>query len=182
MYVLHIEKLGTLFSDVHFVHVVRDGRDCAVSYHRRWRYRAIRTIYRRRKVVAEGRRQGAALGDRCLEIVYETVTRESNRTLERVYEFLSVGFEEAVLAARRVRSKVTGSSRSIIIRNSGNYREYFSAQQIRGLEGIAGKMLTTLGYVVENQAEEEPSNLGIKLLTVHDSLRPFPYTYLSEPC
>ena len=38
MHALHIGSLSTSFPTSRFVHMIRDGRDCAASFQRRWRY------------------------------------------------------------------------------------------------------------------------------------------------
>ena len=62
-HVQHIAVLAKIFPGASFVHMVRDGRDCAASFNRRWRRTPELTIYRWKRVVLEGRRQGAELGN-----------------------------------------------------------------------------------------------------------------------
>ena len=62
MHALHITELARLFPPARFVHVIRDGRDSAASFHRRWHRTPEVTIHRWKTVVREARRQG--MGDR----------------------------------------------------------------------------------------------------------------------
>ena len=74
MYVHHLTLLGKAFPDARFIHIIRDGRACAASFHRRWKFNPIRTIARWKQAVRDGRQQGQSLGERYLEIRYEAFT------------------------------------------------------------------------------------------------------------
>ena len=61
MHIQYIAALSTAFPDAQFIQIIRDGRDCAASFHRRWGYTPKSTIYRWRRAVTEGRSQGLQL-------------------------------------------------------------------------------------------------------------------------
>ncbi len=62
MHVHHLQLLAEAFPQARFIHVIRDGRDCAASFHRRWRYNPVRTVFRWKQAVSSGMQQGRALG------------------------------------------------------------------------------------------------------------------------
>ena len=101
MHALHITELARLFPSACFVHVIRDGRDSAASFHRRWHRTPAITIHRWKTVVREARRQGMRVGDRYFELRYEDLTREPEVWMERVCTFLGLPFCGTVLQSRQ---------------------------------------------------------------------------------
>ncbi|HEX5649880.1 MAG TPA: sulfotransferase [Steroidobacteraceae bacterium] len=147
-HVQHLLSLGDLFPAARFVHVIRDGRDCAVSFHRRWRRQPELTVFRWKKVVTMGRRQGQRLGPaRYLEVRYEDLTAEPERSLRRICRFLGLEFHPAVLrSAQPYLKSGDGARPGRLQRNSGKWRTYFPARTVEGLERIAGATLASCGY------------------------------------
>ena len=68
-YAAFIPELVDLFPHAKIIHIIRDGRDCAQSFNRRFRQNIYRTISEWKKLVRKARRDGAAIGkDRYFEI------------------------------------------------------------------------------------------------------------------
>jgi hypothetical protein len=147
-HVQHLLALAQLFPTAKFIHVIRDGRDCAVSFQRRWRRQPELTIFRWKKVVAIGRTQGLQLGsDHYFEIRYEDLTATPEVSLRRICEFLELDFDSAVLDSARpyMQAGDDGSSRGLQ-QNSGKWRTYFNPRIQQRLETIAGRTLAECGY------------------------------------
>jgi hypothetical protein len=145
-HVQHLLSLAGEFPTARFIHVIRDGRDCAASFHRRWRRQPELTVFRWKKVVAVGRDQGRRLGPgRYLEVRYEDLTAEPEAALQRICVFLGVPFEAAVLDSAQPYLQVAGANRGLL-RNSGRWRSYFSQDTAERLERIAGRTLAACGY------------------------------------
>lgn len=98
-YVDDIDVLDRLFPECRVIHVVRDGRDVALSLAgiswgstnliknaREWRWK-----------VVMGRKMGNMLRDRYLEIPYENLVTDPSGTLSSVCSFLSIAYEEEML-------------------------------------------------------------------------------------
>ena len=173
MHVQYISIISTAFPDAQFIHVIRDGRDCAASFHRRWGYTPQSTIYRWKRSVREGRSQGTVLGsDRYLEVFYEHLTADPSSQLNDVCNFLGIDFVKATLLARRDGSRVRGLSEIEMVENSGKYKVYFTGRQLRVLERIAGATLASLGYPTDfPAADHDPPVAQRKLWRVTDRLR-----------
>jgi hypothetical protein len=158
MNILHIELLARTFPQARFLHIIRDGRDAAQSFHRRYGFVPQETIYRWRRVVAKGRESGARLGSaRYFELTYEGLTSDPDRWMLRVCEFLGLPFDPVVLSSsmRMVDpGRVNGEQR--IIANSGHWSTYFSPAQQRDLEAISGRYLRELGYSVSTDGQDDP--------------------------
>ncbi len=147
MHALHITDLARLFPAARFVHVIRDGRDSAASFHRRWRRTPQVTIHRWKTVVREARRQGTAIGCRYFELRYEDLTGEPEVWMERVCAFLGLRYCAGVLQSRQPHMAAARKHGAAgIVSNSGNWRRYFTAEMIADLEAIAGSTLASCGY------------------------------------
>lgn len=150
----HITSLSQLFPNSSFVHIIRDGRDCAASTHRRQRRDPILAIYRWRLIVSEARSQGLALGDRYFELKYEDLTNDPRTWMKNVCEFLELDFDERVLESAMPESAKKSTLRKgevgSIEPNSQKYRRHFSARQVAKLEEVSGKFLKELGYETEH--------------------------------
>lgn len=153
-HVQHILSLSAVFPKAKFVHMIRDGRDSAVSFKRRWHRTPELTIYRWKKVVQEGRRQGRSLGSsRYLEVKYEDLTANPEYWIQHVSSFLGIPFEPATLESSEPYLKKKQDGEPGRIRsNSGQWQKVFSAAEVATLEAIAGRVLTETGYPTQNPA------------------------------
>ncbi len=148
MYAQHIPALHGLFPQASFIHMIRDGRSCAASFQRRWGYHPGRTIYRWKKVIAAARQGAKQCGANYLEVNYERLTRDPRAEMERVCQFLKVGFEDGVLSPSR-KPRHMGSQADVITDSKPRWQSQFDAKRIRSLESIAGQSLDDLGYPVQ---------------------------------
>jgi hypothetical protein len=147
-HVQHLLALAEQFPSAKFIHVIRDGRDCAASFHRRWRRRPELTIFRWKKVVTTGREQGKRLGaGRYLQVRYEDLTAAPESSLRRICEFLALPFDAAVLDSARPHMQTSdGAGGRGLQQNSGKWQSYFTAGRQQRLERIAGRTLAECGY------------------------------------
>ena len=99
LYCMHAQSIETLLPEAHFVHVIRDGRDVALSLRPMWFApgRDIETLAAYwRDCVTTGRRQGAACRH-YMEIRYDRLLENSREALEAICEFLSLAFDDRML-------------------------------------------------------------------------------------
>jgi hypothetical protein len=172
MYALHIETLARAFPDARYIHMLRDGRDCAVSNHRRWGRHPESSIYRWKGVVDEGRRQGDLLGGQYLEVRYEDLTGDPELHMRRVCNFSGVAFDERVLVAGRPRPQKASQASKTIVRSQDKNAGYLSNSRFWRLERIAGNRLASLGYVTRcPDGDFTPSPLTRLWWLLHDSIK-----------
>ena len=148
----HVAALANEFPDASFVHIIRDGREAAQSFHRRYGFHPLHTVYRWKKLVALGREQGRRLGsERYLEVFYESLTRTPESEMQRVSEFLGLPYSERTIESsmRMVDAAVAGGQQGIIA-NSGKWQAYFGESTLRDFERIAGRTLADFGYEVSD--------------------------------
>jgi hypothetical protein len=170
MYLQHIDLLARTFPTAQFVHIYRDGRDAAQSFHRRWGYNPLRTIYRWKKVIELGRQQGRELGpERYMEVSYEALTTDPEQWMRKICAFLAMPFDPAVLGSSMRFVEGVKPAEGRMVANSGKWRSYFSAGQVDAMERISGAMLVELGYESRRpDGNAEPSQWQQKLWLIHD--------------
>jgi hypothetical protein len=169
----HITRLAAMYPEARFIHIIRDGRDAAQSFHRRWLFDPRHTIWRWKKTVALGRAQGAALPPgRYLELHYEALTADPETHMQRLCEFVGLPFDEAVLGSsmRHMAGDAKAQGGGRIIANSERWRQYFSTGEVAALEGIAGAMLRQLGYAAATPGDAELGGLQLRYLRAKDNV------------
>jgi Sulfotransferase family len=173
MYLQHIELLGSRFPASRFVHIYRDGRDSAQSFHRRWHQDPRRTIYRWKKAIAMGRLQGKTLGSaRYFEVRYEDLTAEPESWMRKICEFLALDFDTSVLhsSMHYMDNSVKAAAGGRMIENHGKWQTHFSGVQLADMERIAGSTLFELGYQVNVRGDEDLSDAELRTLKLKDWL------------
>jgi hypothetical protein len=170
-YAIHITAISQLFPNAKFIHIIRDGRDCAASLHRRWGYMPAAMIYRWKKVVHEAMKQGSIIGSRYHEVYYEEFTKDPVQVMRNLCSFLDIPFIDAIIESSRIR-KFTGTTSKKIVRNSQKWRNYFNDKKLTRLELIAGSQLNRLGYVTNFPASDyNPSPLLLRFLLYYGYVR-----------
>ena len=176
-HVQHLLALAQLFPGAKFVHVIRDGRDCAASFQRRFHRQPELTVFRWKKVVTMGRRQGERLtAQRYLEVRYEDLTAQPEQHLRRICDFLELPFHGAILESAQPRMGIiapeAGERRRGLQRNSGQWRTHFTAARAEQLERIAGRTLAGWGYDTRYpQADEDIPGWQRRYWSATESLR-----------
>ena len=150
-YVFHMDELLDLFPDVKFIHVVRDGRDVALSLFRMpWgapRNCYIAAKYWKERVDA-AQTYGHSLGEeRYMEIKYEHLLTDSVSVFQKLLGFVCFeGDHDQVIKRFRERAPTT-----IRQDNFNKWKTGLSASEIQVFEQIAGDKLQVLGYEVWNE-------------------------------
>lgn len=180
MYAQHILSLGTIFNGAKFIHIIRDGRNCAASFYRRWKYSPELTIYRWKNVIREARRQGELIGQRYMEVRYETLTESPEDIMRTICQFLDIEFDRRMLEVSRKR-KFTGSSEAKIVKNENKWKNILTKRQISNIEKIGGKLLSDLGYPTNYPlSDNTPNKYLLKYLLYKDYLRMGIVTVIDE--
>jgi hypothetical protein len=161
---LDIGAAAILFPEARFIHVIRDGRNVALSMKRAsesWdptmglglpiEMRA--EAWRRQ--VENIRSQRAGLGDRYMEIRYEEMRTDVRRALRTMFDFAQIPYDERLLgeidAATRLSSYGESARRSGFRGGgeNGDWRKHFSMREAWGFHRAAGDLLIDLGYEPE---------------------------------
>ncbi len=165
MYMRHLGLLDRLFPDAQYVHLIRDGRDAAVSFLAMpegisagaWakpRSAADFACEWRREVRA-ARDLGARVGPaRYHELRYEALVEDAERELRAICSFAGLAFDTTMLEGaggsvsaakphqQRLKQDVTGPAR--------DWRTELGVPDQRAFEDVAGELLAQLGYGVRD--------------------------------
>ena len=157
-YVLHVASLAGLFPEARFVHIIRDGRDVALSLVELWfseRGVGQAAMFWKRRVSA-GRAAGRRLAPgRYREVRYEDLVGRPEDTLPELCEFAGVDFDEQMLKFFQRGDEVvarTGNpelhQRLLLPPTSGlrNWRSQMEQGDRAVFEALAGDLLGELGY------------------------------------
>ncbi|HEX9366959.1 MAG TPA: sulfotransferase [Vicinamibacterales bacterium] len=99
LYCMHVQSIEALLPEAHFIHIIRDGRDVALSLRPMWFApgRDIETLARHwRQCVTTGRQQGSRC-PRYMEVRYEQLVEDCGTVLAGICEFLDLGFDDRML-------------------------------------------------------------------------------------
>ncbi len=160
-YVLDLPLIARLFPEARFVHVVRDGRDVALSVTEieQWGPSKIEGAahYWVRHVEA-GRRAGTALGaDRYLEVRYDDLVADPELTLHEVCAFVDLPFARSMLTyperfddlvSSNMQPELHERLRRPPTQGLRSWREQMSRVDVAAFEAIAGDALAKFGFDV----------------------------------
>jgi hypothetical protein len=177
-YMLSVQRIGRTLPESRFIHLIRDGRDVALSQSARAlneQPAAAEQAERWVKRIRKSREQASALkGARYVEARYEDLVRDPETTLRRICEFIDLPWDEGVLgyherAAERLeemagelRAEGTHAQQEAGYRIDNHapttkppdpskldkWRTEMPEDDLRAYEGVAGEMLEELGYEV----------------------------------
>jgi hypothetical protein len=170
MYMRHLDLLEELFPEAQYVHLVRDGRDAALSFlqmpegtfTRTWAHprTPVQFACLWRKEVggarALGRRAGSA---RYHEVSYEELVADAETAVRGICAFAAIPFETAMLDYTRsvdVSAK-PHQQRLLTPPTTGvrSWREDMSAADVAAFDAVAGDLLGDLGYEVGSEARPD---------------------------
>ncbi len=156
-YVQHIRLLARVFPEARFVHLIRDGRDVAMSLAEvRWGPGdVLDAALQWAERVSRGREAGHEVGaHRYLEVRYERLVAEPEPVLREVAEFCELAFDEAMLrhperAAERIPQRPGALHRRAATAPSVTGRDWrrdMAPDDLAAVEALIGGPLAELGY------------------------------------
>jgi Sulfotransferase family len=173
-YVKHLATMHELFPQARFVHLIRDGRDVALSA-LAWK-KAERSLGRYPTWqddplstaaiwwewhVRLGRETGASLGpDLYYELRYESLVHDPDEECRKLCGFLDVPYEEAMLRFHEGRTRTKpglGAKASWLPVTPGlrSWRRQMPTQDVARFEAACGPLLRELGYATGARAVSE---------------------------
>jgi hypothetical protein len=156
-YSIDMPLIAGLFPDARFVHLIRDGRNVALSLMEVPRpprsFAEAAQVWKHRIDVA--RRDAPTLGDAVLEVRYETLVDEPESVLKEVCGHTSLDFTPVMLdyhrgeVATSVPQRNWGHHQNLARPPTKGLRDWRSAMSVRDqmlFEAVAGAELSALGY------------------------------------
>ena len=163
MYMRHLTLLERLFPAAQYVHLVRDGRDAALSFlempegtfTRTWAHPTSPAQFAClwRKEVGDARSLGRRVGQRrYLEVRYEELVADPDGVVSAVCAFAAIPFEQRMLAYSEAVDVSDKPHQQRLLRppTTGvrSWRDDMSADDVTAFEAVAGDLLVELGYEV----------------------------------
>ncbi len=156
-YVESIPTLNRLFPHSQFIHLVRDGRNVALSYAQTdfgppTLAKAARIWSRR---VHAGMTYGRPLGSqRYLEVRYESLVADTETVVKTVCEFLGIPFEPIMMdedqRAKGINKHRAGRFNPHVaksgVKKTRSWQEQMPRHQVEVFEAVGGPLLSTFGY------------------------------------
>jgi hypothetical protein len=157
----HIPEIRTAFPDALFVHMIRDGRDVALSLGKPgWikplpgqshNLRAAAALFWA-WTVRKGRAYGQTLPSDYLEVRYEELVQSPRDTLSRLGGFIQHDLDydriqqTPVGSVKKPNTSFTKESAAGAFSPVGRWRRALSGPDLASLEYLIGDLLTDLGY------------------------------------
>ncbi len=159
VYTARVKRLAALFPEARFVHIVRDGRDVAMSIlelpedHPTTMGGA--TLFWKRRVL-RARQAGSTLGWRYLEVSYEALIEGPEPVLRKICDHIALDFSEQMLrdhtkVAQEILVGVRTPKNHLnaqrpITRGLRDWRSQMAPADVALFEALAGKTLEQYGY------------------------------------
>jgi hypothetical protein len=159
IYTSYIDLIQCIFPQAQFVHIIRDGRDAALSMLEKWGQRDFHidicfAAHNWRRRIRQARASGARLGaDQYYELRYERLVGDAETELRSLCDFLSEPYVPEMAEPHRLgRERLRPNDFHAPVRQPpntkrvGRWREEMTAADQRLFQRIAGDLLGELGY------------------------------------
>lgn len=160
----HLSLLNRLFPNCRVVHVIRDGRDCALSHkHMTWGHQnTYAAAVHWRDYLRKARGTAQNMGDRYLEVRYEDLLAEPEPTMMAMEKFLTG-------ASGPVTERFMADSRGLKHEKIAQWRRLMPMRDQAIFEGVAGEALRESGYPLTG-AGHRPALFLRALYVAHDRI------------
>lgn len=172
-YVENMPLLAELYPEARFVHLVRDGRNVALSYANVpfGPKNVVKAADLWAKRVLAGIEHGKRLGpERYTELRYEQLVDDAEGRVKALCDFLKIDFDPGMLdytekarsavlpKAQRYNQKVTGG----ITKNARSWEHDMEPGHVQLFEAAQGDVLSQLGYPVRNSKAGITTRLAVQ--------------------
>jgi Sulfotransferase family len=179
LHLLYLPLIKRLLPDALIVHIIRDGRDVAVSLDRIGWIKPLPWDKSRkllapaifwRWIVRKGRRYGSRMSADYIEVHYEDLVEKPRETLERIGKFIDHDLDYDRIQQNAQGSMVDpnssfrGDGQEKKSNPVGRWKTALSADQIAEVEGLIGKQLQQTGYELLNAPGRKRFSLPISLM------------------
>ena len=171
-YAMRMRRIGRVLPEARFIHMIRDGRDVALSLERRGAGLTTDQVARRWRHRINRARRGAEHVPHYLEVRYEDLITETEPTLRRICAFIELDWDPRMLEYhRRAEDRLSQIERALPAAEDkrglsaesrveahaltseppradrvGMWRSEMSGEDLKTFEERAGGLLAELGY------------------------------------
>ena len=173
LYCLHLRSIEAILPEAHFLHIIRDGRDVALSLRPMWfaPARDIETLASHWRQCVTKCREDAERCRHYMEVRYEQLVEDTPGVLGRICRFLDLDFDDRMLryhefSSERLRehqARMRPDGTILVSREQRLHQQYrttqppdrsrvsvwkreMSAGEQRRFEAVAGDLLRELGF------------------------------------
>jgi hypothetical protein len=148
LHVLHLDLIAAIYPDARFVHIIRDGRDVALSIAaQEWGPREIEEAAAEWGDAVRTAREARLPADAYHEVRYEELLADPSTAASEIFDWLELPADGTVIAAAVAEAGIganLGESGSGI--GAAKWREAYSAADLDAFDRAAGNVLRELGY------------------------------------
>jgi Sulfotransferase family len=180
-HLLYMEEIKRQIPEALFIHIIRDGRDVALSYVKQgWSYPLPWDRHERLGVagmywewlVRKGREQGKRLGTDYREIRFEELIAKPRETLSQLGSFIDHALDYEQIKRAGIGSvSEPNTSFSPAVEGSFNpvnrWKTKMSAEQIADFEELVGECLRDLGYELASTDNRARSFRAARMRTTY---------------
>jgi hypothetical protein len=179
LHLLYLPLIKKLLPDALIVHIIRDGRDVAVSLDRigwikpfswdRKRHLLAPAIFWK-WIVGKGRRYGSRMGADYLEVHFEDVVQKPQETLARIGAFIDhdLDYERIQKNPRGSmvdpNSSFRGDGQEKESNPVGRWKTVLSAKDIAQVEYLIGNELQETGYALVTPPDQKLHSFSVSLM------------------
>lgn len=159
----HLHLLNGLFPNCKVIHVIRDGRDCALSHERmRWGHQnTYSAAFHWRNYIETIRNTSKTMRERYIEVRYEDLLLKPEIAVRNLERFIT-GTDDCVITRRFVEDKASLKTEKV-----GRWRDAMPIRSQAIFESVAGEALECCGYPLTGKARR-PSLVSRMGYVAHD--------------
>jgi hypothetical protein len=165
-HILYLPRIHSTLPDALVIHIIRDGRDVALSMEKQGWPKQLPWDKKERRMagglywewmIRRGRRDGAKLGPKYVEVRYEDLVSKPREVLERLSSFIDQELDYDEIQKRAIGS--VGQPNTSFAEESGfipveRWKKFYSSEQTAMFEELTGESLEELGYQRLNKARK----------------------------
>jgi hypothetical protein len=180
-HLLFLERIKETIPDALVIHIIRDGRDVALSTDKQKYVKRLPWDRQPSKMAAglywewmvnKGRRDGRNLGDDYAEVKFEELIREPRETLARLGQFIGQELDydrirEVGIGSVSAPNTSFGGESESTFNPVGRWRSGYSTEELATFEGLVGRTLIETGYELASadKSDLNSSKFGIMRAT-----------------
>jgi hypothetical protein len=167
IYTSYVDLIHQIFPTAQFIHIIRDGRDVALSTLDKWGQKELHVdIYYAARIwvrrIQDARAAASRLGPgQYYELRYEHLVENAEKELRAVCDFLDETYLPAMANSHRLaRKQIPNDGFHAPVRmpptthHVARWKQEMTLADLNLFESVAGNMLTTLGYPRATEAKD----------------------------